>query len=341
VPAAPEDEPCAVHGTAGDETMVFSKHESNPILTRADIPPVSTDLEDVSSVFNPGATDYRGRHLLMLRVQTRGRETRLMIAESDDGLSFEVWPRTVEIRGLNSVMGAAYHVYDPRITRIGDQYFVMFAMDMDYGCRLGVARTNDFVTLDFVGLSSKDDMRNGVLFPERRAGMYLRLERPNKVRLADGPTTGDEIWLAESDDLIEWRPVRRVMSGRAHYWDELIGSGPPPVRTEAGWLHIYHGVATHSGSCNIYQAGAVLLDLDDPSMVIARTRNNILEPRDPWELTGQVPNVVFPSGLVVDGHDGHGNAPMDGRVTLYYGAADTCVCAAVSTVGEIVAACRA
>jgi predicted GH43/DUF377 family glycosyl hydrolase len=320
--------------------MVFRRHPSNPIITRADIPAMSTELEDVSSVFNPGATEYRGRHLLMLRVQTRGRETRLMMAESGDGRTFEVWPRLVEFRGISRVVGAVHHVYDPRITRVDDEYFVMFAMDMDYGCRLGAARTRDFVTLEFVGLATKNDIRNGVIFPARRNGRYLRLDRPNKVRLADGPTTGDEIWLSESRDLIEWTPVRRVMSGRAHYWDELIGPGPPPVRTTAGWLCVYHGVATHFASANIYQAGAVLLDLDDPSRVVARTRNNILEPRDAWELVGQVPNVVFPSGLIVDEYDESGHALMNSNVTLYYGAADTCVCAATSTVGELVAACE-
>ncbi|MFH1501492.1 MAG: glycoside hydrolase family 130 protein [Candidatus Eisenbacteria bacterium] len=318
---------------------VFRRHKRNPIITRADIPAVSPELEDVSSVFNPGAIAYRGRHLLMLRVQTRGRETRLMMAESADGASFDVWPRTVEFRGLSRVMGAVHHVYDPRITRIGEDHFVMFAMDMDYGCRLGLARTTDFVTFEFVGLVAKNDTRNGVLFPERVGGRYLRLDRPNKVRLADGPTTGDEIWLSESDDLVDWTPVRRVMSGRAHYWDELVGAGPPPIKTTAGWLSVYHGVATHFASANIYQAGAMLLDLDDPSRVVARTRNNILEPRDPWELTGQVPNVVFPSGLVVDEYDDAGFATMSSPLTLYYGAADTCVCSAASTVGELVAAC--
>jgi predicted GH43/DUF377 family glycosyl hydrolase len=109
--------------------------------------------------------------------------------------------------------------------------------------------------------------------------------------------------------------------------------------TEEGWLLIYHGVATHFASSNIYQAGAVLLDRDDPSQVLARTRNNILEPRDPWELTGQVPNVVFPSGLIVDTYDESGNATRSAGVTLYYGAADTCVCSATSTVGELLDAC--
>jgi predicted GH43/DUF377 family glycosyl hydrolase len=322
------------------ETMVFRRHAGNPLVTRADIPSISPDLEDVSSVFNPGAALYRDRHLLMLRVQTRGRETRLMMASSADGARFEVWPREVRLTGVERVLGTVYHMYDPRITKIDDDYYVMLAVDMDFGCRMGLARTSDFVTFEFLGLASKNDMRNGVLFPERIGGRYLRLDRPNKVRLSDGPTTGDEIWLSESADLLEWRPVRRVLSGRSHYWDELVGSGPPPIKTTEGWLHIYHGVATHFASCNIYQAGAVLLDLEDPSKVLGRTRNNILEPRDPWELTGQVPNVVFPTGLVVEEHDEAGRALAKSAVTLYYGAADTCVCAATSTVRELLEACR-
>src|SRR5262249_11627410 len=141
------------------------------------------------------------------------------------------------------------------------------------------------------------DARNGVLFPEKVGGRYLLLERPNRTRLEGGVTSGDEIVLRSSDDLVRWERVGPVMRGRLHYWDELIGSGPPPVKTRRGWLHVYHGVATHFAASNIYQAGVCLLDLQDPSRIVARGRNNILEPRETYELTGQVPNVVFPTGL--------------------------------------------
>ncbi len=217
----------------------------------------------------------------------------------------------------------------------------MFAMDMDGGCQLGLARTEDFRDFRFLGLTSTDDVRNGVLFPEKIGGLYLRLERPNKAKLESGPTTGSEIWLAGSDDLLRWRRLGPVMGGRFHYWDEFIGSGPPPVKTRQGWLHIYHGVATHFGSANIYQAGVVLLDLEDPAKVLGRSRGNILEPREPYELCGQVPNVVFPSGLVVDECDAEGFALPASPVKVYYGAADTCVGLAVSTVGELIEACDA
>jgi beta-1,4-mannooligosaccharide/beta-1,4-mannosyl-N-acetylglucosamine phosphorylase len=338
--------------------MTLRRYINNPILTREDIPSLPPEISDVTSVFNPGAVYHAGRFKLLLRVQTRGRRTHLLMAEGKDWARFEVSEKPVELRGLEKVSQEIFHVYDPRITRIDDTYFIMVAMDTTDGCRLGVVQTDDFENFAFLGitesedpaagtgsgagarqLASSKDVRNGVLFPERFDGKYLRLERPNLIKLTGGPTTGRQIVLAESTDLMRWRPVATVMSGRNHYWDELIGSGPPPVKTRAGWLHIYHGIATHFGSTNIYQAGAVLLDLADPSQVMARTRDNVLEPRLPYELVGQVPNVVFPSGLIVE-HDDEGYALPDSKIYLYYGAADTCVGLAICRTRELIAACR-
>jgi predicted GH43/DUF377 family glycosyl hydrolase len=319
---------------------MLKRFPGNPILTRGDIPPGSPPLVDVSSVFNPGATAFNGGYLLLLRVQNRGRETFWVPARGTDGESFTVTGPAVQLRGLEKIRETVYHAYDPRITFCEGVFYIMFALDLDAGCVLGLARTDDFAGYDFLGIVSDHEVRNGVLFPEKVGGRYLRLERPNLTRLPGGATSGSEIWLAESDDLIRWKRVAPVMSGRPHYWDELIGSGPPPIRTSEGWLHIYHGVATHFAAANIYQAGVVLLDLDDPSRVLARSRYNILEPREPYELTGQVPNVVFPSGLVVDPRGSGRSAAPNDRVFVYYGAADTVVGLATSTVGELIDACR-
>ena len=180
----------------------------------------------------------------------------------------------------------------------------------------------------------------GCFFPARVGGRYLRLERPNEAVLDGGVTSGEAIVLAASDDLVRWEVMGPVMEGRAHYWDERIGSGPPPVRTADGWLHLYHGIATHFAAANIYQAGAVLLDREDPTRVLARTRENLLEPRALWEMVGQVPNVVFPSGWIIDGVTSDEEAAPDARVRIYYGAADTCIGLADTTVGELLRACR-
>jgi len=318
----------------------MKRSPANPILTRAAIPAAVPHVVDVSSVFNPGAIKFGDTYLLVLRVQTRGRETVLMVAESNDGEHFRVRPQLVHIAGLESSRETIYHIYDPRLTCIDDTVFMVFAADTASGCRLGIARTIDFQNFELVSFDESADARNGVLFPQRREGRYLRLERPNRTRLDSGVMTGAEIWLSESPDLVHWQPIGPVMSGRFHYWDELIGSGPPPVKTRAGWLHVYHGVATHFAAANIYQAGVVLLDLDDPQHVIARCRNNILEPRELYELTGQVPNVVFPSGLIVEDQDTDGCARPDSLVRVYYGAADTVVGLATTTIAELLTACR-
>jgi len=316
----------------------MKRHAANPILTRADVPAIPPFLTDATSVFNPGAVKFGGRYLLMLRIQARSRETFLVMAESADGVRFTVRPGIVELKGLEKVREKIYHVYDARITPLDGAFYIMFAMDMDGGCGLGLARTEDFEDFRFLGLASTGDVRNGVLFPEKIGGAYLRLERPNRARLEGGPTTGSEIWLAESSDLIHWRDRGPVLGGRFHYWDEFIGSGPPPVKTRRGWLHVYHGVATHFGSASIYQAGVALLDLHDPARVIGRSRGNILEPREPYELAGQVPNVVFPSGMIVEETDGEGYALPASPVKIYYGAADTSVGLAVTTIEELLAA---
>lgn len=290
-------------------------------------------------MFNPAAIRADGVTRLLLRVQTRGRDTVALFADGRDGVSFKVRPREVRLRGLGRAGLDPYHVYDYRLTSIEGEVLAVVALDLDEGCRLATARLRTDDDFDLIGVDG-EHARNGVLFPERVGGRYLRLDRPNRSRLAGGVESGDTIRLCESTDLVDWRPVADVMHGRRRYWDELIGSGPPPIKTREGWLHVYHGVATHFAAANVYQAGVCLLDLDDPSRLVARGRNNILEPRRSWELTGQVPNVVFPTGITVDALDADGYARPDGNVRLYYGAADTCVGLAETSVASLIDACH-
>ena len=319
--------------------MTLVRCPRNPILTRADIPAVLPDFADVSSVFNPGAIASGGKTLLMLRVQSRGRRTALVMAESTDGERFTVAREPVVFRGIERVGEKLHHLYDPRLTLLGDTVYVLFAADTETGCKLGVGSTKDFRTFDFIGLGSHPDIRNGVLFPEKMGGRFVRLDRPNRSALEGGVTSGDEIWFSSSEDLVTWTPEHVVMGGRWHYWDERIGSGPPPVKTRQGWLHVYHGIATHFAAASIYQVGAVLLDLQEPWKVLARSWNNLLEPREPYEMVGQVPNVVFPGGMVVERFDSEGYALPESPVRIYYGAADTCVGLATTTIGDLIKAC--
>jgi beta-1,4-mannooligosaccharide/beta-1,4-mannosyl-N-acetylglucosamine phosphorylase len=314
----------------------MKRHPKSPILTRTDIPDIYPQLVDATSVFNPGAIKFEDKYLLMLRVQSRSRETFMVMAESNDGIDFNVENKIVDFKGIEKIKEKIYHIYDARISKIEGIYYIMFAMDMDGGCQLGLGKTMDFKNFEFMGITSNEDIRNGVLFPEKVDGNYLRMDRPNRSRHDNGTTSGSTIWLSKSTDLLNWEPLAPLIDGRFHYWDEFIGSGPPPVKTRKGWLHIYHGVAGHFGSSNIYQAGVMLLDLNDPSKVISRSWCNILEPRELYELTGQVPNVVFPSGMIVMEYDKEGFALPESEVYVYYGAADSCVGLAVTKIEELI-----
>ncbi len=313
----------------------MKRHAKSPILTREDIPYIYPQLVDATSVFNPGAIKFGDKYLLMLRVQSRSRETFMVMAESANGIDFKVEDKIVDFKGIEKITDKIYHIYDARISKIEGTYYIMFAMDMDAGCQLGLGKTDDFKNFEFLGITSNEDIRNGVLFPEKVNGNYLRMDRPNRSRHDNGTTSGSTIWLSKSTDLLNWEPLAPLIDGRFHYWDEFIGSGPPPVKTRKGWLHIYHGVAGHFGSSNIYQGGVMLLDLNDPTKVISRSWCNILEPREIYELAGQVPNVVFPSGMIVMEYDNEGFALPDSEVYVYYGAADTCVGLAVTTIHEL------
>lgn len=312
---------------------------NNPVVKIKNIPDIPPYLNDITSVFNPGAIKFNNQILLLLRIQNRGRETFFVKATSDDGLKFTVADNFVQWRGIEQIKEKIYHIYDPRITKIEDTFYIMFAMDIESGCYLGLGKTNDFEQYDFLGIVSEDDCRNGVLFPQKINGKYMRLDRPNKKQLTDGPLTGSSIWLSQSDDLLHWERTNLIANGRNHYWDELIGSGPPPVKTKKGWLHIYHGIAMHYQP--IYQAGVMLLNLDNPAKVIARGRYNILEPRELYETVGQVPNVVFPTGIIVDKMDNNGFAQMDSQIKVYYGAADTSIGLATATVEQLIDYCYA
>ena len=312
----------------------MKRHQNNPIISRDMIPDIYPELVDVTSVFNPGAIKFEEEIKLMLRVQNRGRETFFVMASSKNGYDFEVEKDYVKWQGLDTVKEKIFHIYDPRITCLDKTYFIMFAMDLESGCRLGLGKTYDFREFEFMGIVSEEDNRNGVLFPEKINGLYYRFDRPNRVQLEDGPLTGSTICISTSKELLNWQYKADIISGRSHYWDELIGAGPPPIKTREGWLLIYHGIAMHYQP--IYQAGVLLLDLHDPSKVVSRGRCNILEPRELYETVGQVPNVVFPTGLICDQVSQDGFVDMNSSLLLYYGAADTSVCLAEASVKELI-----
>jgi predicted GH43/DUF377 family glycosyl hydrolase len=191
--------------------------------------------------------------------------------------------------------------------------------------RLGITtsllRTTDFQTFERQGAILLPDQKDVVVFPERIDGTYRAFTRPMPGSF--GRILG--IWLAESPDLVHWGQHRPVALPRPGRWDETrIGASLVPIRVAEGWLELYHG----ADRTNRYGMGALLLDADDPSKVLGRTADPVLVPEVDYEHNGFLHDVVFPSGHV---------ALDDGRIRVYYGAADSSLAAADFTIDDILA----
>lgn len=297
---------------------MFKRYEKNPILKADDMPVLC------NSVFNPGAIKFGDKYLLMLRVEGHDRISHFRVATSEDGIHFDVWKNPVDIPGGPEYNFYETNCYDGRITKIDDWCYIMFCSEARFGCRLGLLRTRDFIKYERLPFASEVGQRNGVLFPEKINGLYARLDRPLNQ------SGGGDMWISYSPDLVFWGKSNLVMQTRWHCWDEeKLGPAAVPIKTKQGWLCIYHGVRLNV-STRIYKLGVCLLDLDEPSKVIARSRHSILGPKENYERTGDVPNVVFCNGAIVEDN---------GEVKIYYGASDQVVCLATTTIERLLQAC--
>ncbi len=204
-----------------------------------------------------------------------------------------------------------FGVEDPRITRIGDTFYITYVAVSRHGAATALASTKDFETFQRHGIIFPPDNKDVVLFPEQIGDTYLALHRPSSA----APFCVPEMWLARSLDLLHWGQ-HEPLACSAFAWEaDRMGAGSPPVRTPQGWLEIYHGSqsSTVPGKVGAYSAGALLHDLEDPAQVIGRTTEALLVPETQYDRHGFVPDVLFPTGIV----------QRDDVFVLFYGAADT------------------
>jgi predicted GH43/DUF377 family glycosyl hydrolase len=301
-----------------DPRELFRRWAGNPILTAQDFPKM------VNSVFNPAAAVVDGRTLLLLRVEYRTGQSGLAVATSADGLTG--WEIDLQ-RGLRPHGGFEEHwgVEDPRITQIGDQYFVAYTGYSTAGPLVCLASTGDFQHWERYGALMAPADKDAALFPVSFGGRWALLHRPAP---ADHGVGAAHIWISFSPDLRHWGDPRMLLPARqGGWWDaHRVGIGPPPLLTRDGWLVCYHGVrVTAAGS--IYRLGLALLDRDDPARVIARGNEWVFGPREHYERHGDVPDVVFPCGWILR-DDGE-------TLRLYYGAADSVVCVAEASLATL------
>jgi predicted GH43/DUF377 family glycosyl hydrolase len=243
-------------------------------------------------------------------------------ADSADGEEFTIdaEPFMVRQQSAPEAMYESVGIRDPRITPIDGEYFITYVADGDHGLRIALARTRDFRSVERLGYLTQVDVKNGVMFPRKIGDKYVLLKRPD---------AGRSIWLSYSDDLEFWGGCSAIMTPRGGFWDSnRIGPSAPPIEIAEGWLLIYYGEkGTSAGP--LVRLGAAVLDRDDPSRVLARSNVPILAPREKYERIGDVPNVVFSTGVLLD----------DGILDVYYGASDSCICLGSAPLEVIVRAC--
>lgn len=293
---------------------LLRRYEGNPILTAAEWP------YTVNAVLNPGVTRFGGETLLLVRVEDRTGLSHFCVARSADGLTN--WVVEPDRRLLPEVESQPerFGIEDPRITRCGDEHMIVYTGYSRGGPLVCLAATRDFRSFERRGVLMPPEDKDAALFPCQLDGRWALIHRP----VAITPVNQAHIWLSWSPDLRHWGdPAILIEAREGAWWDaHKIGLCTPPLLTAQGWLLLYHGVrVTAAGS--IYRLGLALLETGRPDRVLARSSEWLFGPEAPYERTGDVDQVVFPCGWLLD-DDGD-------TLRIYYGAADTSVCLATTS----------
>jgi len=292
---------------------------TNPILTALDVP------YPANSVFNPGAARVGDETILLVRVEDLRGISQLHVARSDDGITgWRFDPEPLLRPHLDMNPEEIWGCEDPRLTWLPerDEWAIAYTAYSRRGPLVSLAVTKDFSSVKRIGPVMSPEDKDAAVFPRRFNGQWLMIHRPSPLR------GGAHMWLSFSTDLESWGGHTLLLEARdGAWWDAgKIGLGPPPLETPEGWLVMYHGVKM-TGDGPIYRAGLALLDLEDPREVIRRSDEWVFGPSADYERSGDVSRVVFPCGWT---HDA-----SDDRLVLYYGAADSSVAAAVSSLSEV------
>lgn len=333
---------------------IAQRFDRNPLLKPSDIRPSTKGME-VTCLLNPGAFRFENKIWLLLRVAERpaqkpgktsfpvldarnglkilefdnadskldrsdprvitydGRDylttmSHLRLVSSDDGIHFSEPEKARPIFGEGEL--ETFGIEDCRVTAIDGTYYLTYTQVSEHGVGVGMRSTRDWQSFQMHGMIFSPHNKDCALFQEKIGGRYYALHRPSSPELG-----GNYIWIAESPDLEHWGNHRCIAHTREGRWDSArVGAGASPIKTSRGWLQIYHGANEE----NRYCLGALLLDLEEPWKVIARSEEPVMEPLEPYERDGFFGEVIFTNGHVVDGD----------VVTVYYGASDSVVCAA-------------
>lgn len=340
---------------------IAKRSEHNPLLSPKDLK-AGIDGMEITCLLNPGVFKYQGKIWMLLRVAERpvqqkgiisfpiydekgnikimsfsekdsrldasdprviGYEGKnylttmsyLRLVSSTDGIHFHDEPEYPPIFGKGRL--EAFGIEDCRVATTSDGFYLTFTEVSSVAVGVGLMHTSDWQHFTHHGMIFPPHNKDCALFEEKIGNKFFALHRPSSPELG-----GNYIWLAESLDRKHWGNHKCVATTREGKWDSVrIGAGASPIKTEAGWLEIYHGADYNHRYC----LGALLLDLNDPSKVLARSEEPIMEPIAPYEQTGFFGNVIFTNGHLIEGD----------KITMYYGASDEVICRAELSIKEI------
>jgi len=337
----------------------------NPILRPSDLSP-STKGMKIECLLNPGAFRFENRIWLLLRVAERPEQedgmvsfpvlkngsmqimsfrkddpdldssdpriikhkgtsflttlSHLRLVCSDDGIHFKENQDYAPIFGEGPQ--ESFGIEDCRVTTMGTSYHLTYTKVSPCGVGVGYMITRDWKRFERCGMIFPPHNKDCTIFGEKINNWNYALHRPSSPELG-----GNYIWISQSNDLLHWGNHQCIATTRENHWDNArIGAGAAPLKTPEGWLEIYHG----ANYDNRYCLGALLLDLHDPSVVLSRSEEPIMEPTEEYELNGFFGNVIFTNGQLVNGD----------ALTIYYGASDEVICMAEFSIREILASLK-
>lgn len=344
---------------------IARRNINNPILRPVDVQPSMEGMK-IECLLNPGVFRFDNKTWLLLRVAERPEQKAGQISFpvlKDDGVEILHFreddpnldatdPRVISYNGKHFLTTLSHlrlvcsadgiHFYEPegyapifgkgsqesfgiedcRVSTMEDGYHLSYTKVSPEGVGVGYIFTRNWKEFERRGMIFSPHNKDCAIFEEKLNNKYYALHRPSSPEIG-----GNYIWLSESPDMLHWGNHKCIATTRENSWDSArVGAGAAPIRTTKGWLEIYHG-ATHD---NRYCLGALLLDIDDPSRVIARSEQPIMEPTADYEKTGFFGNVVFTNGHLVNGD----------TLTIYYGASDEVICMAEFSISEILSSLK-
>jgi predicted GH43/DUF377 family glycosyl hydrolase len=300
--------------------MKLTRSGKNPILTKKDVP------FEVNSIFNPGAVKFGNEYILICRVEMPNGRSSFVLAKSADGISFKVDSQVClipEDHG-NNIKYTEWGIEDARIVNLENKYYLTYTGYSKFMPLVFLAETTDFKKYKVLGPISEPSNKDCTLFPEKISGYYWKIDRPSAEQKHN-------IWVSKSKDLLYWGGFECLAEPLPGTWEaDKIGISTTPIKTKDGWLVVYHGVRSF-GIGAIYKLGVMLLDLEKPWVLKARSTSPILSPEFDYERIGDVGNVVFSNGWIPEDN---------GEIKIYYSGADSNICLATTSVDYLLSLCK-